>query len=162
MAAVAVAPLVVTAQELHAMIQLRPTGPTDRASFVVVDVRRTDFQVRLAHLMVCSVRTALTAWINEQDCYIPMALNLPAQSFLPTLSSLLPILSTYPLVIFHCSSSNGRGPRCAGHYQDRLNELEITSSRSAVLKGGIKGWLQEFGPENAIELDDKSEEVVKL
>jgi arsenical-resistance protein 2 len=50
-------------------------------------------------------------------------------------------------VIFHCSSSNGRGPRCAGWYQDALDENHddkstTTGNRSKayVLTGGIKAW----------------------
>jgi arsenical-resistance protein 2 len=45
-------------------------------------------------------------------------------------------------VIFHCSSSNGRGPRCAGWYADYLVAHSLTEhSEALVLKGGIKAWL---------------------
>lgn len=66
----------------------------------------------------------------------------------------------YPLVIFHCSSSAGRGPRCATEYQQHLDALGVTHSKAAVLVGGIKAWVNEYGLESVIQLEDKSE--VKL
>jgi hypothetical protein len=57
-----------------------------------------------------------------------------------TRSNWLNLLGEIPLVIFYCSSSNGRGPRCAGWYQDLLEETGNTISEAAVLEGGIKGW----------------------
>ena len=47
-----------------------------------------------------------------------------------------------PLVIFYCSSSNGRGPRCAAWFQDTLDEMGATDSRALVLLGGIKRWAE--------------------
>ncbi|GAA5885071.1 hypothetical protein JCM16303_006390 [Sporobolomyces ruberrimus] len=96
-----------------------------KRDFLVVDVRRTDFE----------------------DAFIRGALNLPAQSFYQTLDSLLPILSSYKQVIFHCQSSSGRGPRVAAWYQDRLNEKGVPkeTSEGVVLTGGIKAWIKEFG-----------------
>ncbi len=55
------------------------------------------------------------------------------------------------MVIFHCSSSQGRGPRCAGWYQDMLNEKQVTGSKAFVLKGGIKAWGAEY-PEEVVML----------
>jgi arsenical-resistance protein 2 len=112
---------------------------------------------------------------------IPGAINLPAQTFHQTLPILLPILSRsvvrhigphkllipqylspsilsfrrIPQVIFHCSSSNGRGPRCAGWYQDALDnnekiltEMAIgTNSKAYVLTGGIKAWVGAYPEE---------------
>ncbi|GAA5829723.1 hypothetical protein JCM3766R1_001279 [Sporobolomyces carnicolor] len=97
--------------------------------FLVVDVRRTDFE----------------------DAFIQGAVNLPAHSFYPTLDSLVPILSSYKQVIFHCQSSSGRGPRTAGWYQDRLNELGIPNetSKAVVLEGGVKAWIKQFGLDDA-------------
>lgn len=63
--------------------------------FVIVDVRRVDFE----------------------DACIKSAVNIPAQSFfhgIPTWSKVFGDRT----VIFHCVSSNGRGPRCAAWYQD--------------------------------------------
>ncbi|GAA6015048.1 hypothetical protein JCM11491_001640 [Sporobolomyces phaffii] len=101
----------------------------EERDFLVVDVRRTDFE----------------------DAFIRGAVNLPAHSFYPTLDSLLPLLSSYKFVIFHCQSSSGRGPRTAAWYQDRLNERGISTdvSRGVVLEGGIKAWVKAFGSEDA-------------
>ena len=68
------------------------------------------------------------------------AINIPAHSFYHTRFSLAETLGTIPLVIFYCSSSNGRGPRCAGWYQDTLKEVSNTNSEGVVLAGGIKNW----------------------
>lgn len=102
---------------------------------------------------------------------IPGAINIPAQTFYPTLSALMPLLSryataqssllesvvlsiyiqadglSYKKVIFHCSSSNGRGPRCAGWYQDELDRRGEKGSAAYVLKGGIKAWMAEYRDE---------------
>ncbi|KAJ6631204.1 Rhodanese-like domain-containing protein [Mycena sp. CBHHK59/15] len=93
--------------------------------YLVVDVRRIDFE----------------------DASIVGCLNLPAHSFFPTLSAILALLSSVPLVIFHCNSCKpgGRGPRSAGWYQDALDEKGITISRALVLEGGIKAWAAAYG-----------------
>lgn len=49
-----------------------------------------------------------------------------------------------PKVVFHCSSSKGRGPRCAGWYQDYLNEQSFKTSAAYVLIGGIKAWSEAY------------------
>jgi len=71
---------------------------------------------------------------------VKTAINIPAQSFYVTRANWLKLLGDIPLVIFYCSSSNGRGPRCAGWYQDLLQETGNTRSEAMVLAGGIKGW----------------------
>jgi len=68
------------------------------------------------------------------------AINIPAQSFYPTRMSLVKVFGNIPLVIFYCSSSNGRGPRCAGWFQDALDEVGNKGSEGMVLVGGIKRW----------------------
>ncbi|QRW19863.1 arsenite-transporting ATPase [Rhizoctonia solani] len=75
-----------------------------------------------------------------QNVFIKGAVNLPAQSFYPTLSTLTTVLSKIPDVIFHCNSctETGRGPRVAGWYADQLKLLGITTSKPWVLDGGIK------------------------
>lgn len=70
------------------------------------------------------------------------AINIPAQSFYPTRLTWLEIFRDVPLVIFYCTSSHGRGPRCAGWYQDTLNEDGSKKSESIVLVGGIKLWAE--------------------
>ena len=49
--------------------------------------------------------------------------------------------------MFHCSSSKGRGPRCAGWYQDELDRKGETKSSSWVLKGGINAWKEAYEEE---------------
>ncbi|GAA5928871.1 uncharacterized protein JCM15063_003991 [Sporobolomyces koalae] len=120
----------ITVDELQKKIRDQPT--LDKRDFLVVDVRRTDFDTG----------------------FIRGAINLPAQSFYATLETLLPLLYQYKLVIFHCQSSNGRGPRVAGWYQDALDEFDISRSRGAVLEGGIKKWIEVVGLE--------AKETVKL
>jgi len=56
------------------------------------------------------------------------------------------------MVVFHCVSSNGRGPRAAGWYQDALDNAGITpvTSRAVVLAGGIKGWIEKYAEEESV------------
>ncbi|GAA5897806.1 hypothetical protein JCM5296_006080 [Sporobolomyces johnsonii] len=116
----------IAADALRDLILAQPR--LDQRDFLVVDVRRTDFE----------------------NAFVAGAVNLPAHSFYPTLPTLLQSSrgsSPYRRVIFHCQSSNGRGPRCAGWYQDALNDAGIKQdvSESMVLEGGIKAWVESFG-----------------
>jgi arsenical-resistance protein 2 len=112
-------PKTISQNELIDLIRAKTAGK----DFVVVDVRRNDFE---------------NAIVNG-------AINLPAQSFYQTVSTLVPILSQIPLVIFYCGSSNGRAPRCAGWYADALLKAgKEGDSQSLILEGGIKGWLSRW------------------
>ena len=73
---------------------------------------------------------------------VQTAINIPAQSFYPTRSTWVETLGKIPLVIFYCSSSKGRGPRCAGWFQDALDEDGDQSAEAVVLAGGIKAWVE--------------------
>ncbi|GHJ83960.1 hypothetical protein NliqN6_0362 [Naganishia liquefaciens] len=104
--------------------------------YVVVDVRRTDLE-------------------EEVHFVHPSAINLPAQSFYQTLPTSGRLLSTVPQVIFHCTSSNGRGPRCAGWYAEWLAAEGIEGSKAYVLTGGIKAWLASeygLGPKGKVDV----------
>ena len=57
----------------------------------------------------------------------------------------------YDRVVFHCQSSSGRGPRCAGWYIDAAISMGLREN-SFVLKGGIKAWIKAY-PDNVIRLD---------
>ncbi|KAK4052624.1 hypothetical protein OIO90_004252 [Microbotryomycetes sp. JL221] len=129
-------PDAISHEQLYArMTQVESNEARD---FVVVDVRRTDFEA-------------------SQDSMIKGAINLPAHSFYETLDGVVPVLSRYKDVIFHCQSSNGRGPRCAGWYQDALNERGITTSNARILTGGIKLWRQVYANDKVnVELSQKS------
>lgn len=83
----------VTHDVLREMIE-ESAGDED-TGFVVVDVRRNDFE---GHA-------------------VKNAVNIPAQSFPLALSTWSKIFGDRT-VIFHCQSSAGRGPRCASWYQD--------------------------------------------
>ena len=166
-------PLQLAVSELRSTMD----DPSKRAGvdYVVVDVRRADMDVshsRLLDYHTGSITYPFDPQEQEADgkMIIPGAINLPAQTFHQTLPTLIAILSRsveyavvlrifsqftqvlhywcrIPRVIFHCSSSNGRGPRCAGWYQDALNQDKITSSKAYVLTGGIKAW-KEAHPED--------------
>ncbi|GAA97615.1 uncharacterized protein L969DRAFT_17624 [Mixia osmundae IAM 14324] len=127
-------PSSLSAEDVHAMLLANE-------DILVVDVRRTDF---------------------EGIC-IKGAVNLPAQSFLATLPALLPILSLHKVVLFHCGSSRGRGPRVAGWYQDALNEHNITVSRAAVLIGGINAWQERYaGDRLTLRLPEPAEQPASV
>ncbi|KAI9636154.1 Rhodanese-like domain-containing protein [Dioszegia hungarica] len=118
----------------HAMLHGRAQG--EEPSFLIVDVRRTDIEENAPYL-------------------IPGAINLPAQTFQATLPALYPILSRYEMVIFHCSSSNGRGPRCANWYQEELDRRNDTKSQAMILTGGIKAWAEAY-PDELVRLPAQS------
>ncbi|KAJ7627660.1 Rhodanese-like domain-containing protein [Mycena polygramma] len=98
--------------------------------YLVVDVRRTDFE----------------------GASIAGCLNLPAHSFYPTLSTVVVLLASVPLVIFHCNSCKpgGRGPRTAGWYQDAIDTGGTGTSRAVFLEGGIKAWVEAFGEDERL------------
>ena len=76
-------------------------------------------------------------------------------------------------IVFYCSSSVGRGPRCGGwcvygfsvdflclyclstyRYQDYLEANgDQTNSTAYILEGGVKAWLEKFGDQE--DLVDK-------
>ncbi|CAE6396157.1 unnamed protein product [Rhizoctonia solani] len=103
-----------SAETLAETIQQKAAG----VDYIVVDARRNDF---------------------ENVC-IKGAINLPAQSFYPTLPTTTILLSKIPDVIFHCNSctETGRGPRVAGWYAAQLKQVGITTSKAWILDGGIK------------------------
>ncbi|CAA7269902.1 unnamed protein product [Cyclocybe aegerita] len=82
--------------------------------------------------------------------------NWAAQTFYDDLPSFYEQFKETPRVIFYCQSSNGRGPRSAGWYQDYLDAQGEGSHKSTayVLEGGIKNWLKTFeGQEDLIDRD---------
>ncbi|ETW80362.1 hypothetical protein HETIRDRAFT_243514, partial [Heterobasidion irregulare TC 32-1] len=102
----------ISQEELAELVRTKTAG----VDYLVVDVRRSDV-----------------------EALIKGAINVPAQTFYQTLPTLLHLLAPIPAVIFHCQSSLGRGPRCAGWYADALPPG--AASRALVLDGGIKAWL---------------------
>ncbi|EXV04904.1 rhodanese-like domain protein [Metarhizium robertsii] len=99
-------------------------GPNSAKSFLLVDVRRTDWE----------------------GGTIATSLNLPAHTLYQTRPVIYQLCkqANVKTIIFYCGSSNGRGPRCAGWMQDYLNEMGEASMSAAILKGGIKGWQKKY------------------
>ncbi|KAJ3119723.1 hypothetical protein HK098_005210 [Nowakowskiella sp. JEL0407] len=91
-------------------------------TYLLVDVRRTDYG----------------------GGYVVGSINTPAQAFYPNIDDFIAKYSHVSKVFFYCSSSRGRGPRCASWYQDKLNEMGITTSQGLVLEGGIKKWIERY------------------
>lgn len=87
---------------------------------------------------------------------IPTAVNFPSHSLphsLPTLLNLLSAPSSsaarHPLLlVFHCNSCKGRGPRSAAWVRDALRAREGEDGRQievAILEGGCEAWEKRFG-----------------
>jgi len=99
------------------------------SEFLLVDVRRTDWE----------------------GGTIKTSINLPAQSFYQSRKPLFDLCDRASIkqVIFYCGSSSGRGPRCASWMQDYIDDIAKFGKHPAmkvlVLKGGIKGWVRDFG-----------------
>lgn len=126
--------------EVAALLEQHTDTPRD---FLLVDVRRTDFE----------------------GGTVTSSINLPAQSLYPTRKQVYGLAKQAGTkkLIFYCGehipacnsefepsltdagSSNGRGPRCAAWMQDFINETGDTDIESLVLNGGIRGWVKEYG-----------------
>jgi len=103
------------------MIQNQENNP--QPEYLLVDVRRNDHAGG-------TIRTSV---------------NLPAQSIYYSLSTLVDLVKatkSIKYVVFYCGSSIGRGTRCAGWFQDALDQREIEDVKSCILEGGIKGWVK--------------------
>ncbi|KAK5162677.1 uncharacterized protein LTR77_011251 [Saxophila tyrrhenica] len=109
----------------HDVLQLLKSETTADSAFVLVDLRRTDYE----------------------GGTILESINLPAQSLHPTIPSLYKIFSAAGVrqVIWYCGSSRGRGTRAASWFADYLNEQGDAKMKSLVLSDGIKGWVAEKG-----------------
>ncbi|KAF5315928.1 hypothetical protein D9611_005013 [Ephemerocybe angulata] len=80
----------------------------------------------------------------------------PAQTFYDDLPAFFEKHKNTEQVIFYCQSSNGRGPRSAGWYQDYLDSRapDNHASKAYVLQGGIKGWKAKFtGHDDLLDYD---------
>ncbi|KAH6908311.1 arsenite S-adenosylmethyltransferase [Coprinopsis sp. MPI-PUGE-AT-0042] len=98
--------------------------PADKRDFVVIDVRRND----------------------HGGGHVRDSEQWAAQTFYDHRSELFEKHKDKKSVIFYCGSSNGRGPRCTGWYQDYLDDRGegATGTKAYVLQGGIKAWLAKF------------------
>ncbi|KAF8859769.1 Rhodanese-like protein [Acephala macrosclerotiorum] len=107
----------ITREEL---ISWMKAGKHPAMHFVLVDLRRTDFE----------------------GGTIRGSINLPAQSLYMTIPSLYTLFLEAEVteVIWYCGSSKGRGTRAAGWFADYLKEQNDRMMESLVLEGGLKGW----------------------
>jgi rhodanese-related sulfurtransferase len=92
----------------------------------------------------------------SRQVMITGAINLPAQTFYPLLPMLTSILGKIPIVIFHCSSSQGRATRCAGWLQDTLPPG--SQCKVFILDGGMKAWRARFGEDAKMIIEMPAEE----
>ncbi|UZJ56245.1 hypothetical protein CBS101457_005565 [Exobasidium rhododendri] len=122
----------------------RSEHPLAQVSVEELDSLRSSSAISGHDYLVVDVRRA--------DCLsmIPGAINLPAQSLCASMPTLMRVLSSVPLVIFHCGRSNGRGPRAAGWYADALQshlglDDKDVAQRVRILTGGIVAWEASFG-----------------
>jgi SAM-dependent methyltransferase/rhodanese-related sulfurtransferase len=107
---------------------IRNASPGD---YAVIDVRRHD----------------------HSGGHVRGSFQWPAQTFYDDLHEFYEKFKNAEKVIFYCSSSNGRGPRCAGWYQYHLAAHGNTKSKAYIMTGGVKAWLEKFS--DAEDLVDK-------
>ncbi|KAJ6258601.1 hypothetical protein Dda_6648 [Drechslerella dactyloides] len=99
---------------------LRSTENLDAKDFVLIDVRRNDYEGGSIH----------------------GSINIPAQS----LYNAIPIwynlfkAAGVKRVIWFCGSSGGRGTRSSLWFQEYLDSKNETEMKSMIMVGGIKGW----------------------
>jgi len=127
---IASAPPGISAEEVVALIR-SPSAP--KPDYVVIDVRRND----------------------HQGGHVRGSEQWPAQTFHDDLPEFFGKHKNTEKVIFYCGSSQGRGPRCAGWYQDYLDGVGGEhGSKAYVLTGGVKEWLKRFtGHEDLVDYD---------
>jgi arsenical-resistance protein 2 len=143
------APAQMSAEELHDLLQ----SPA-KSQVIIVDVRRADIEVSPS----CAYYRFVLTYQGRSSMYDPKR-DKPSRSNISSDSSqsdtyaqaVCLVVSEqadgrYKQVVFHCSSSNGRGPRCAAWYEDALNERGIKNN-AHVLSGGIKKWLELYPDE---------------
>lgn len=128
----------ISPEALHELV----TTKAPVVDFLVIDVRRTDVDVRPIFKVPWYCRASLPAIFRLPQAVIPGAVNLPAQTFYPLLPTLTTLLEKIPIIIFHCSSSLGRAPRCAGWLEDSLPP--DSKCKVFILEGGMKAWRTRF------------------
>src|ERR1700722_10287099 len=66
------------------------------------------------YVLCCAVFRLYSFEINAQGGHVRDSFQYPAQTFYDDLPSFVERFGNVRRVIFYCSSSKGRGPRCAG------------------------------------------------
>ncbi|KAJ7639561.1 S-adenosyl-L-methionine-dependent methyltransferase [Roridomyces roridus] len=79
--------------------------------------------------------------------HIPGSRNIRAQTFFDRQAEFHAevVSSGYGMVVFYCSSSLGRGPRCAGWYRDYLVDQEMKGPEVRILEAGFRNWTERLG-----------------
>ncbi|KAL9710082.1 hypothetical protein Ac2012v2_006377 [Leucoagaricus gongylophorus] len=122
-------PDALTVEQVAAMIRDPSQG---RKDFTVIDVRQND----------------------HTGGHVRGSFQCPAQSFYDDSPGYFERFKDSEKVIFYCQSSNGRGSRCAGWYQDYLDSVGCNSSEAYIMAGGIKEWMGKFkGEEDLVDCD---------
>lgn len=136
----------ITSEELHQLIGAQPD--LSKRDFLVVDVRRTDFEVRGSSSNTLN-RCEKLIFHCAQNGFITGAVNLPAHSFYPTVASLIPLLSRCEFLSH--PSRTFRRPTIISTRLDRLLPLQLfvagRSRRSLcwLVPGRAgPGWYQDF------------------
>ncbi|KAK3681343.1 Rhodanese-like domain-containing protein [Podospora appendiculata] len=128
----------ISREEVLAMLQNLDGKSEDARDFVLVDLRRNDFE----------------------GGTIRGSINLPAQSLYPTLPVIYGIFKAAGLkkVIWYCGSSRGRGSRATAWFSDYLLSVGDTSMESLALAEGVRGWAS--AGEKYVALIDEYDEAV--
>ncbi|KAK4151152.1 Rhodanese-like domain-containing protein [Chaetomidium leptoderma] len=107
------------------VLEMLKAAPVDKRDFVLVDLRRNDFE----------------------GGTIRGSINLPAQSLPLTLPTVYAVCKAAGArkVIFYCGSSAGRGSRATGWLADHIADQQDKDMKSLALAGGIKGWVAAGG-----------------
>ncbi|KAJ9130440.1 hypothetical protein NKR23_g12202 [Pleurostoma richardsiae] len=111
-------PAAITREKLLKMI--KGSESVAGKDFILVDLRRTDYQGGTIH----------------------GSINLPAQSLHPTIPTLYSMFKAAGIskVIWYCSSSRGRGARAAAWFSDYADDRGDSDIHSLILFEGINGW----------------------
>jgi hypothetical protein len=137
-------PRCISPDEITAIMRTSGCGTAPSDELAVIDVRRND----------------------HGGGHVVGSFQRPAETFYDELDAFHEEFGGRKVVVFYCSSSSGRGPRCAAWYQDYLQKIvagpdeQKARAKNAlpevlVLDAGIKGWLKKFQgiEDNLIEYD---------
>ena len=153
-------PAEISIAEVAELVRTKKAG-TD---YLVVDVRRTDFEVSTSFLrnkfstvLSCSpfcVLSSAPAPLNACD----RTRTYARQSTSPRRRSTRPspgcsrccAPSRWSYFIATRARRLGRGARVAAYYQDALEAAGVTMSEGRVLTGGIKAWVEAYGDDKEL------------
>lgn len=77
------------------------------------------------------------------------SINLPAHTFYPSRYTIANILRHEQRLVFFCSSSRGRGPRCARWMKQTFEEIDC-KTEVLVLEGGAKAFTALYGDQDQL------------